>query len=170
MGMSLSTKFNFYFEINENIAVVHQNKVTRCSNIKCVNHKNKHSNNKTKFCGECGKPFEQIIVDGEAKPPKACEFVEKYLDKNGIIYNAGEESGIPDNIWIYNYKIDFLNDFIGDSNLEYGGLIDLSKIDNLALIGKFKTLPYVKIFTEVFEREFGKGLFEIKFGIISYYN
>ena len=169
MGMSLSVSLNFYFEIDEELKKESFSERIRCSNNLCENHKNLVYSTNGDFCSNCGNPYERVTVSCGTSMPDAHDFCDEYLDGDEIVYNANTDSGIPENIWKYNFHTPFLKEDLGNVDLDDGGFVDLSKVDIEALITKFKKEDAVNKFLNAFYKVYGKDKIKVKFGIFSEY-
>lgn len=168
---TISGKFNFYFEILEKIDMVKIVERYKCSNEKCKEHNKKGTIKKEKnFCCECGseilKLSEKCVI-----PNTPYKFCEEYLNGDEMVsypYEV-ELSNTNNQIWLYNYKVDFIPEHINKFNLDDGGIIDLEEIDVSNYLKMFKELNDIKFLISKLNEVFGENGYKIKYGLVAGY-
>lgn len=168
MGIQIVTKTGFVFELQEK-AKVYQSFITEkyCSNDDCVNHKRTNMNGN--YCSECGTAIMGRKIPQELSYPRTIDFVDDHLDGEEIVASdnsRGYEEGLPDNIWLYNFKIPE-ECFVGAH--KNGSKWDFSNLDIEAGIEKFKQIEKVQTAIEAIERVYGKDSVKIKFMTVEAY-
>jgi hypothetical protein len=170
MGLYLSIGLDFYLEIDKDIENESFSDKIRCSNVSCKKHHDLSYRKDGNFCTECGNAYEPTRISDGFSMPDAYEFCEQHLNDGDLFRGSNSDGGIPENLWRYNRRTDFMKEYIGDVDLADGGFVDLSKLDVELLISKFKKEQDIIDFTDVFERAYGKNKFKIKFGVFSEYS
>lgn len=168
MAMYVNMRLGFVFELDESMKV-DQNIVEfrKCENKKaCGNNKNQPL--EVNFCPECGS---KVVKEKHIDEPNflSCyDFCETYLDGKEIV--CTDNGGLPDNIWLYNYKLadPDLEKLCHDGDFaDQKTFIDLSQIDINSAIEKFKKNKNVKLVLDTFEKVYGKNKIRVKYGYFS---
>ena len=168
MGMNLSVNLKFYFELDPALASEHKVTRYRCSSQSCMNHHRKEYHSPGNFCSNCGSPWESFEFSDGQKLPSPYEFCEQYMNGDEIVCSGNSDSGIPDTVWLYNYRCDTLKKNFGDFDVECGGVWDLSRLNAPSLIEEFlaNEEPAQRLLNAVNE-VYGPGYITPRFGLFS---
>lgn len=162
MGTYIERKIDFVFELNESLKNIPKYKhYTFCSNKKCENHKQKFM--PPKYCQECGSAIMGRKEEDGFKYPDIYDFWTNDLENKEVIASdnsAGYDEGLPENIWLYNYKTPE-ECFVGAE--KKGSVMIFTNMDIESSIKKFKEIENVKLIIETFEKRYGKGMIQVKF-------
>jgi len=160
----MQMKLRFLFKIDESLKTKEIFNISyRCSGLECKKKHHKEDN----FCDECGSKVEEIRKDLPSEYPNVHEFCENALNGEEIVTSSPENDLIPDNVWLYNYKL--------PKNMEkyvpngHGYFFNVTDIDIDEGIEEFKKIPEVMKVISNFEAIYGSGMITIFYGLIESY-
>lgn len=170
----LHQRLTLYFVLAPSVAAMVPQTAFRCGHPFCEQHQREYDLIPFDTCPSCGG-FPEVFETGRtvAAFPNLADFLTSLQDDidDADTFALQDLTGLPDNVWVYNRDVSWIQDRCPGFSPNSAGVLDLRTFpaDDLLRIA-FLGDPDIETFLDACSERFGENSLSLNLGFIQYWD